>query len=77
MAKYIVNEHGTVHSIPNEWLKDYLMSHKDCREAYDDEIAAWYEAQGLDYIPENEVIVEKLKKFASGRKAGKNYHGTP
>jgi len=76
VAKYIVNEHGVVHSIPNEWLWDYLMSHKDCREANDDEIASWYEAQGLDYIPENEVIVEKLKKFASSRKKGNNY-GTP
>lgn len=76
MAKYIVNEHGVVHSIPDELL-DYILSQDGYREATDSEIVGWYKAQGLDYIPENEVIVEKLKKFASGRKAGKNYHGTP
>lgn len=43
MAKYIVNRHGATHSIPDGWpLPD------GSRLATDDEIAAWWKAQGVE-----------------------------
>lgn len=42
MAKFIVNAKGAIHSIPDGWpIPD------GARPAAEDEIAAWYEAQGL------------------------------
>lgn len=43
---FVVNPHGAVHSVPDEWL-DELLS-RGYRLATDDEIEGWYKAQGLE-----------------------------
>lgn len=56
---YIVNHGGVVHSVPDEQLAVHLgvasippspenPAGKPARMATDDEIDAWYQAQGLD-----------------------------
>lgn len=47
MAQFVVNPHGTVHSIPDEWLPDHLK--RGFRMATVEEIRHWYEMQGLEF----------------------------
>lgn len=46
---YVVNKHGAVHSVPDEWLQSLIAA--GMRPARDDEVAAWYQMQGLE-LPE-------------------------
>ncbi len=65
MARYIVNQKGAVHSVPDDWAVPH-----GCREATPEEIRQWLLDQGI----EAEVTNDGTSEHGSVNKSSERPH---